>query len=217
MSAMQPLPLAEVLKLLDKLPVKYAALAALGVCTGCRISELLTLRRNNFLTPKGVLKDVIRFPVLKKRRVTPVFRTLKITPDFLPYILRHLEAEQAKGYIVPNGYIFRGHSGRHLGRKSAYDVFFRYLGRGYGTHWMRKTYANEMYNAYCKGLQDNLQAGKMVQEDLAHAQLDTTLKYLQINSNRRDSIRSEIFNKKNIRKRRKNASSKNNKNVPKDL
>lgn len=52
MPGMKSLPLPEVTALMDKLPVKYRAIIAIGVTTGCRITEILSLRRFDLLTSK---------------------------------------------------------------------------------------------------------------------------------------------------------------------
>ena len=105
MPGMRSLPLAEIPRLMATLPPKYACLAAIGVTTGCRITEILLLRRFDLLTRDGELKDEVSFVKLKNNKKATgkpqpklVHRKLSIPAAYRPYILRHLEAEELRGY-----------------------------------------------------------------------------------------------------------------------
>ena len=161
MPGMKALPLPEVLKLLEKLPVKYQALCAIGVTTGCRVTEILSLRRFDLLKADGTLKDKIPFLLLKKRSdkskksdksdKNPIrHRYLSIPDAYRPYIMRHLLHEEEKGYDRPDDCVFRGRMGQPLSRLTVYHLFRQKLGDGYGTHWMRKTFAQELFRYFIR-------------------------------------------------------------------
>lgn len=195
MAGMQPLPLPEVTQLLDRLPVKYQALCAIGVTTGCRITEILALRRFDLLTSEGKLKERIAFLILKKKGKKTRHRKLAIPAKYRPYLLRHLIAEEEKGYDRPDDRVFRGHLNQPLSRFTVYHIFRKMLGPGYGTHWMRKTFAKEMFNYYLrKNTADPMRALELTRQALDHERLDTTVRYLGIRESSIDEAQNAIFN-----------------------
>lgn len=196
MPGMKALPLPEVLKLLDKLPLKYQALCAIGVTTGCRITEILKLRRFDLLTREGNLKDRIRFLKLKTKSGRIMHRTIAIPEAYRPYIMRHLLHEEEKGYDRPDDIVFRGHRGIPLSRVTAYHIFREKLGEGYGTHWMRKTFAKEMFEFFLRqNTKDPMRALELTRSALGHARLDTTVRYLGITEESIEAAQNAIFNK----------------------
>lgn len=193
---MKALPLPEVLKLLDKLPVKYQALCAIGVTTGCRITEILQLRRFDLLTPDGKLKERIAFLRLKSRGAGSLHRKLGIPLAYRPYILRHLIREEEKGYDRPDDIVFRGRRGKPLSRLTVYHLFREKLGEGYGTHWMRKTFAQELFRYFIRANPaDPMRALELTRRALGHARLDTTVKYLGITEQSIEDAQNAIFNR----------------------
>lgn len=196
MPGMKSLPLPEVLKLLDKLPTKYQALCAIGVTTGCRITEILQLRRFDLLTREGSLKNPIAFLKLKSRSTKIVHRKITIPAAYHPYILRHLMDEEKKGYDRPDDLIFRGHLGQPLSRLTAYHIFRSFLGEGYGTHWMRKTFAKELFYYFLKqNNKDPMRALELTRHALGHVRLDTTVRYLGITEESIEDAQNAIFRK----------------------
>lgn len=198
MPGMRSLPLPEVVRLLSKLPGKYAAVAAIGVTTGCRITEILSLRRFDLLTPDGRLKERIAFLKLKAAKKTKkvTHRKLAIPEAYRPYILRHLVSEERRGYDRPDDLVFRGQLGKALSRRTAYRIFRDYLGEGYGTHWMRKTFAQELFRYFIKqNMSDPMRALELTRQALGHARIDTTVKYLGITETAIDDAQKAIFNK----------------------
>ena len=201
MPGMKSLPLPQVLELLEKLDSKYAALAALGVTTGCRISELLQLRRFDLIDRDGNFKERIKFVQLKTHSDNPRHRQLIVPADFQDYVKRHLNKDASLGYERPDDYVFRGKLGKHLCRRSAYRVFREILGPSYGTHWMRKTFAQELYKYFAALYpRDGLRALDLTRQALGHARLDTTIKYLNLNYEAIDTAQTSIFDIKRIKK-----------------
>lgn len=196
MPGMKSLPLPEVSQLLARLPIKYRALVAIGVTTGCRITEILSLRRFDLLTPDGKLKDRIAFLKLKTKTDKPQHRKLAIPAAYQHYVIEHLIAEELKGYDRPDDFVFRGHLGKPMSRLTAYHVFRSVLGEGHGTHWMRKTFAQEMFRQFLKDSRtDPIRALELTRTALGHARIDTTVKYLGITETAIDNAQNTIFNK----------------------
>ncbi len=204
MSGMKSLPLAKVADLVPALPAKYAAIAAIGVTTGCRITEILSLRRFDLLTRDGKLKDRIAFLKLKntRRNAKPdrasqpklTHRKLSIPRAYRPFILRHLRDEERRGYDRPDDLVFRGTLGRALSRLTVYRFFRARLGEGYGTHWMRKTFAQELFRYFVnENRNDPMRALELTRRALGHAQLDTTVKYLGITDAAIEEAQERIF------------------------
>lgn len=195
---MRSLPLPEVLQLLDELPAKYACLAAIGVTTGCRITELLLLQRHDLLERDGTLKREIAFVKLKSKKL--IHRKMMIPEDYHPYILRHLQEEEQRGYDMPHNYVFRGKLGKPLSRITAYNRFRRLLGSGYGTHWMRKTFAQSLFGFFLQeNPRDPMRALDLTRRALGHERLDTTVKYLGIREEAIATAQNSVFNIRKIK------------------
>lgn len=213
---MRPLPLPEVEDLIRGEPLKYAALIALGVTTGCRITELLLLRRFDLLTPEGAMKEVIRFRKLKTRRKekkarrgrpakarreSPGYaegsagRELAVPDGWREVVADHLIAEELRGYDRPDDWVFRGKVGEHLSRQTVYRHFRERLGQGHGTHWMRKTFAREMVVELEKSLPEGEkhQAPMLLQKAMGHARLESTLHYLETEERRIAAAQRSAF------------------------
>ena len=200
MAGMRSLSLRQAISLIRKMPVKYAALAAIGITTGCRISEILLLRRFDLIDPDGNFKQRVTFVKLKSR--TQKERKLIIPPDFQKFIIRHLNAEADRGYERPDDFVFRGKHGKALSRLAVYHYFRRTLGRGYGTHFMRKTFAQLLFKHFLgQNISDPMRALELVRQALGHERIDTTIKYLGIDTQMIDDAQCSIFN---IRKGIKN-------------
>lgn len=192
MAGMRSIPLPDVLELLRSLPVKYAAIVAIGVTTGCRISELLALRRFDLIDRDGNFRDRISFLLLKKKKT--VHRKLRIPNDFRPFVAEHLNRDARKGYDRPDQYVFRGKCGRHLTRQTVYRVFRQILGEGHGTHWMRKTFAQLIFHFFLRdNPADPMRALELTRKALAHERIDTTVKYLGITEEAIDTAQNAIF------------------------
>lgn len=194
MPGMKSIPLREVLQILENFSPKYAALAAIGVTTGCRISELLSLKHADLLDNNGNIRDRVKFVKLKSKKENTQFRQLIIPADFQSYILRHLQAERQKGYELNTDWVFRGAKNRPLNRQAVYLTFRQTLGNGYGTHWMRKTFAQELYKFFLQeNPNDSLRALDLTRQALGHSKIDTTIKYLGIEYSLIDNAQKSIF------------------------
>lgn len=82
MSGMKSIEIETLDSLIDKLPVKYAALVVIGVVSCARVSEILTLTRRDLIDENGKIRENIAIIKLKARRkktcVSSFFNTTKI-------------------------------------------------------------------------------------------------------------------------------------------
>lgn len=194
MAGMRAVSLDKFNAVLDSLPPKYAAIAAIGCTTGCRISEVLSLRRFDLLDRDGHLKEKIAFVRLKSRGNGAKHRTLSIPPDYQEYVLRFLREEERRGYDRPDTFVFRGKRGRQLSRFAVWSFFRSSFGKGHGTHWMRKTYAQEFFAELQKmHPNDPMRALELTRRTLAHVRIDTTVRYLGIDDDEIEEVRNKIF------------------------
>ena len=196
MSGMRAMELAEVRRVLPELPVKYGAIVSIGVTTGCRISEILVLRRFDLLNADGRLKETIAFLKLKSRSGRVEHRKIGIPRGiWRRVVLEHLKRMEESGYDRPDDFVFRGSGGKHLSRLTCARFFRSRLGPGYGTHWMRKTFAGEMFRHFLEdNVRDPMRALELVRQALGHARIDTTVKYLGITEASIESAQEAIFN-----------------------
>ena len=193
MGGMRAMPLVEVRGLLGRLTGKYAALVAVCVTCGCRVSEALALRRGDLLDASGALRRPVRFARLKAHGGVQS-REAEVPAGWDAVVLRHLSAEAERGWTRASDWVFRGQGGRALSRFSVYRFFRRTLGQGRGTHWMRKTFAQELYSKILEGMPgDAVRAAELVRRALGHERLDTTMKYLGIQDGILRSAREEAF------------------------
>lgn len=194
MPGMRSLPLPEVRSLLEALPVKYRAIVAIGVTTGCRITEILSLRRFDLLTREGKLRDRVAFLKLKSKSEAVVHRKMSIPESWRPYVLDHLVREEERGYDRPDDLVFRGRLGRPLSRLTVYHKFREHLGEGFGTHWMRKTFAQSLFRYFIReNPGDPMRALELTRRALGHARLDTTVKYLGITEETIETAQRAVF------------------------
>ena len=194
MAGMKGLPLVDVLRLLKSEPAKWSCYVALAVLSGCRVSELLALRRRDLIDAAGNLRERVTFVKLKARSGVRS-RKLFIPEIFRPYIIAHLNAEAERGYLEPEDFVFRGQLGRELSRFTVYNHFRTLLGAGFGTHWPRKTFAQEMFHYFLQqNSADPLRALELTRRALGHARIDTTVRYLGIDETAIEEAQNEIFN-----------------------
>lgn len=192
MAEMNRLELSEVERLCKTFPPKYAALVAIGATTGCRISEILALTRKDLIQDCR-LKEMVRFVKLKSRG-RDKHREIGIPPDFQGFVIEFLNLEANRGYIMPECPVFRGKGGLPLSRHSVYHFFRAKLGRGYGTHWMRKTFAYELFTYYkTQNPMDQIGALEQTRQALGHARLETTIRYLGLRKQNLAQAQRNIF------------------------
>lgn len=180
MKGCRPLSEPEVAAVLAALSGPYVlrdrALFLLGVKSGFRISELLSLR----------LLDVMRAGRLLDR-VSVARRNMKKKVEGRTVLLHHeartalqlwIDELREQGYMTSDTFVFQSRKGRNasLSRVQAYRILqAAYLRAGVegqtGTHSMRKTFANNVHQRLGRDL-------LKTQKALGHRNINSTVSYL---------------------------------------
>ena len=150
---------------MHKLHPRFGLMWAMGIETGLRISDLLSLK----------VSQISHFGNLDIRESkTGNWRSFK----FEPYLLDELNTVVSSYNLIPDHYIFFSHVNRkkkHISRQYAHRLIARISKiRGLehiGAHSMRKTYACRLFRST-----GSLEA---VQAILGHKHISTTLIYLR--------------------------------------
>lgn len=153
------------------------ALFFLGIKTGFRISEILSLRiRDVFQNGKVVDRVSVARSNMKMKTEG---RTVPLHPAAIESIRCWLEDLKKIGDVSPDAFVFqsRKRSDRAIGRVQAYRVLcnvFKEIGLtgNLGTHTMRKTFAANVHNAVGGNI-------LMTQRALGHRNINSTVSYLQ--------------------------------------
>lgn len=156
--------------------VRDRALFLLGVKSGFRISELLSLRVGE-VCQAGRLVDrvTVRRQHMKQRREG---RTVLLHPEAKAALAAWLGHLSAAGSLLPTVYVFQSRKG--LNRPISRIHAWRILQEAYvaneltgklGTHSMRKTFANRLYDRLGHDL-------VKTQRALGHRNINSTVHYL---------------------------------------
>lgn len=161
------------------------ALFLLGVKSGFRISEILSLRLRDLIANDRLLDRVtVQKRYMKKKRQS---RSVILNADAKAALADWIDELRAEGVDDDGTYVFRSRNGRNraIGRVQAYrilEVAFEANGMTgkLGTHSMRKTFANKVYQ--------NLD-GDLVktQQALGHRSINSTVSYLSFRQEEIDS------------------------------
>ncbi|KKK92010.1 hypothetical protein LCGC14_2707190 [marine sediment metagenome] len=175
----------------------YAArdqcLVVLGITTGFRISELLSLKIRD-LSIGGVLNSHVRIPASRmkgKRRPRAA-----VLADFArPFVDAWIEDLKSSGVDGGNQPFFRGRkNGAAISRVQAYRIIVEALNRcdvfgspgELGTHCLRKTFAAKMWVAHDQNIWK-------VQNALGHASPASTVAYLSFEDSEQAQAVSTAF------------------------
>ena len=168
-------------------PRRDACLFALGVNTGLRISELLSIKFSDVFDASGRVRDVL---VIEKAHCKGKHRRREIplSPVAKTAIIQATEEAFALGRSNPHASFFSAvsHSGP-ISRQQAYKIISAALKaagitKTRGTHTARKTYATMLLEK----VEVEYRAGRLkvfpllaVQLGLGHQDLKTTQRYLE--------------------------------------
>lgn len=170
------------------------ALVALGLCTGYRISELLSIKVGQV----WINSEVTHYLRVEKRymKQKKESRTKELTPEARHYIREWLtELKQIKKGLHSKMYLFASREGlnrpiRSQTANKALKLAFERVGivespRILATHCMRKTFADRVNKYFHK----EYKAGNithepliLTKEALGHKSVENTLKYLSFTS-----------------------------------
>ena len=190
MRGSRPLSGEEVTRVRDafsgKLARRNMALFLLGANTGFRVSELLSLRLGDVMEEDGTIKD--RLTVSRRNmKGKKSSRNVALNPHgqkgMVPWLLELGERE----VVHKDDFLF--FSGRDTGRAIGRSQAWRVLTRTYkacglkgklGTHAMRKTFANNIYNHLLSRVAagEAIDAFRATSKALGHADIKSTDQYL---------------------------------------
>jgi integrase len=179
MKGCRPLTDDEVASVLARIrSARDRALFLVGVRTGFRISELLSLTVAD-VYQNGKLTDrisVARRNMKKKREG----RTVALHPEAREALRKWVKRLRARGHKAPETFVFRSREGGNspITRKSAWRMLkAAYAAAGLtgklGTHTMRKTFAKRVHKALGNDL-------LKTQKALGHASVESTVSYLDV-------------------------------------
>ena len=149
-------------------PDHHRLLFELGMNTGLRLSELLSLKTTDVFTEQGNPVHVIRARRLKKRSSTNIYSNIPVSTSLRRYL---------KGYAPPETeYLFQGEKGGPINRVTAdrwLSSLFGLAGiQGASSHSMRRTFLSAMSRA---GVPI-----RTIQEISGHSNLQELYTYLQV-------------------------------------
>lgn len=177
MKGARPLTDTEIKAIAGRLSVRDRALFTLGLRSGFRVSELLSVRVQDVVDQAGAILD--RVYVSRghmKGRATG--RAVVLHPEARAAIAAWLEELRADGPLDPKAPLFVSRKGaaHAIGRVHAWRILQTAYSRAgisgkLGTHAMRKTFASRVYELLGHDL-------VKTQRALGHASINSTVAYL---------------------------------------
>ena len=180
MKGCRPLSEEEVDLVAQSFGGKYAerdrALFMLGVKSGFRISELLSLRLGD-MVQAGRLVDRVTVQRQNMKKKTEG-RTILLHPDAKAALADWLPELKAAGYMTADAFVFQSKKGRNkpISRVHAWRILNEVydaneMAGKLGTHSMRKTFADRVYDKLDRDL-------VKTQRALGHRNINSTVQYL---------------------------------------
>jgi integrase len=189
MKGCRPLTEAEVALVRQSFGGRYGrrdqALFLLGVKSGFRISELLSLQVGDVWRSAQVVTRVTVARRHMKRQTEG--RTVLLHPEARAALAAWLADLQAAGLCTATTYVFRSRKGpnRPISRRHALRVLREVydaneLTGPLGTHAMRKTFANHVYRQLCqrRAAGEAIDPFRMTSKALGHRSITSTDGYL---------------------------------------
>ncbi len=180
MKGCRPLTEAEVDLVARSFGGEYAdrdrALFLLGVKSGFRVSELLSLTLGDIVQAGRIVDRVTVQRRNMKKKVAS--RTVLLHPQAREALAAWLPKLRAAGYMTADTFVFQSRKGgnKAIGRVQAYKILREsyeaneMTGR-LGTHSMRKTFADRVYDRLDRDL-------VKTQRALGHLNVNSTVQYL---------------------------------------
>lgn len=155
MKGARPLTDEEVRLVLGQFRGRFAlrdkCLLRLGITSGFRISELLSIRVGAAIRDGRVVDRLTVERKSMKRKIEG--RTVLLHPDAKAAILDWYKAMQREGVVTPDTYLFRSRNGENkpISRNQAWKLLNKVFDRCgltgcLGTHVLRKTFADRMFD-----------------------------------------------------------------------
>lgn len=179
------------------------AVLALGIQTGFRISEILSIRRRDIIKNGKMVERVhVRKLYMKggmsEKNSNIHGRAMLLTNDTKKILQTLLDKLDEQGYTEPEHFLFQTQrAGNYALQKNGYwRVLWdakKVLGWTWklSTHSMRKTFADRVYsNLMEKGNADGL---RILQAGLGHANINNTIKYLAFKDDELTDAIHDVF------------------------
>ena len=173
---------------LDRKEYRNCCLFIIGITTGYRISDLLSLKFSDFFEDYKTWKreiDIVEQKT-KKRRTIPISDGIKTAINL--YL-------KNKGGFLLNEYLFQSRKGKNqpLDKSSARKIFNNMainLNLPYhcSTHFLRKTFAYWFLQIH----KNDMSALATLQDILNHSSEKTTLKYCGIEKERKEAMLKDL-------------------------
>ena len=184
MKGCRPLTKREVRKVkrhfTGRFKVRNYAMFMLGIHTGFRISEMLSLRIRDVLDKSG--RPMKRVTVPRRHMKKKIEgRTILLHPKAGVVVKAWIKELARLGYLEDDSLLFQSQAAgnRAIGRSHAFRILIEaFMASGMsgrlGTHSLRKTFAQNI----AKALKGDL---LLIQKALGHADINNTVKYLSCN------------------------------------
>ena len=160
---------------------KYALLFKFGLNTGLRISDIISLKVKDVMSPTMQFQDYL---ILKEKK-TGKEKKIKINDTLKKLIIEYLKNTG----LSYESYLFPSKKGGCIGRIQAYRVLkecAELLGiQNFGTHSLRKTWGYWTYkiSLYNIGL---------IMDTFNHSSQSITLRYIGVNQDQKDELYSMV-------------------------
>lgn len=164
------------------------ALFSLGITTGFRISELLSITRGQLIRKNGEFSKTITVKA-ENMKGKLKSRTMELTPLAMKYLSYWLlQQQETYNLNQSNQYIFSKlnalglqYEGAYKFIKNAYAIAGLPTENGYATHSMRKTFALK-YRKFFKNNKEQFENNdemKALQKGLGHRNINSTYCYIE--------------------------------------
>jgi integrase len=171
MKGCRPLTHDEIDKIISSMRTRDKALFILGIKSGFRVSELLSLTIGDF-------KDENRIKVKRKNMKKRIeSRTVALHPEARSAVYDLIKQLHGSGYMSPDDYLFQSRKGKNqaISRVQAWRIINQAAAENgiekIGTHAMRKTFANRVYEKLDQDL-------VKTQKALGHRNINSTAQYI---------------------------------------
>lgn len=169
----------------DKYELRNKSLLALGINTGFRISELLALKVDD-VYHYGKVNDRIIVPKRFMKGDRPR-RPKKVFPESKKYLEQWYKLLRDEFNATLRSFVFVSRKSKQLQPESAWAIINRAAEKaglntqGLGTHSMRKTFANAVYDYWVQKAREGerIEPMRMVQRELGHANIEDTYSYME--------------------------------------
>lgn len=187
MTACRPLSRGELRALLDECKGRNGprdrAYIILAVCTGLRVSEVLSLRRRDLVDYRGEIPAELQIAkrFIKRKKAG---RALPMTDELKNDLKHWLEVLERDGFPIGSDPVFPSFRRRKaIGRSAVWKIIRRRaMGAridvtSVGTHTLRKTFLQELIQFWVVDRKDP-EAMRKLKGSLGHTQFESTEKYM---------------------------------------